>query len=124
MAVVGHTLINVPAFDFFNNGPIMRIHHRVIGETTTRDGVFWGSLYIAIGTIIRRNKESQYLVINNYRKFWTVFCILFIITSLEEWTVVYFNTGEKDILFGTIPVSIMLFVFGLNITSAFINQTS
>lgn len=114
MAVMGHTLINVPFFDFFNNGPIMRFHHRVIGETTTRDGVFWGSLYIAIGMVIRKNKDSQCLIIGDYKKFWGIFFAFFIFTSLEEWIVVYFDTGEKDILFGTIPVSIMLFILGLN----------
>jgi surface polysaccharide O-acyltransferase-like enzyme len=116
MAVAGHTLINVPAFDFFNNGPVMRFHHRVIGETTTRDGIFWGSLYIAIGMTIRRNMDSQFWVIRNYRKFWSAFFVIFILTSLEEWLVIYYNTGEKDILFGTIPVSAMIFVFGLNRT--------
>lgn len=116
MAVAGHTLINVPAFDFFNNGPVMRFHHRVIGETTTRDGIFWGSLYIAIGMVLKRNKDSQFLQIRNYKRFLIVFFAFFILSSLEEWAVIYYNTGEKDILFGTIPVSTMIFVFGLNQT--------
>lgn len=114
MAVMGHTLINVTAFDFFNNGPVMRFHHRVIGETTTRDGIFWGSMYIAIGMVLKRNKDSQLLQIRNYKRFLIVFFAFFILNSLEEWAVIYYNTGEKDILFGTIPVSTMLFVVGLN----------
>lgn len=113
-ALIGHTLINVPAFDFINNGYLMRFHHRVIGETTTRDGIFWGSLYIAIGKVMRLNKDSELFKIKNYKKFWLIFIPLFILTSLEEWAVVYFNTGEKDILIGTIPVAIMLFTFAQN----------
>ena len=113
-AIIGHTLINFPAFDFINNGYLMRFHHRIIGETTTRDGIFWGSLYIAIGRVMRLNKDSELFKIKNTRKFWLIFIPLFILTSLEEWAVVYFNTGEKDILIGTIPVAIMLFTYAQN----------
>ena len=49
-------------------------------------------------------------------KEWSGFSLLVILTSLEEWLVIYYNTGEKDILFVTIPVSTMIFVFGLNRT--------
>lgn len=116
IAIAGHTLINVPTFDFINDSWLLRLHHRVIGEVTTRDGVFWGSLYIAIGHVLRKNKDSRLLKIKHFWKFWLLFIPLFILTSLEEWVVVYYNTGEKDILLGTIPVAILLFVLGLNLT--------
>ena len=113
-AIIGHTLINVPAFDFVNNGHLMQLHHRIIGDTTTRDGIFWGSLYIAIGRIMRDNKDNELLKIRNEKKFWLIWALLFVLTSLEEWAVVFFNTGEKDILIGTIPVVIMLFCYAQN----------
>lgn len=113
-AIIGHTLINVPAFDFINNGPIMQLHRRIMGDTTTRDGVFWGSLFIAIGRVMKDNKDNELFKIKNEKKFWIIWAILFILTSLEEWAVVYFNTGDKDILIGTIPVVIMLFCYAQN----------
>ncbi len=115
IAVIGHTLINIPAFDVINHSFLMRMHERIMGAPTTRDGVFWGSLYIAIGYAIRHAKNKDFFVIRSYPKFWLTFIPLFILTSLEEWAVVYFNTGEKDILIGTIPVAIMIFVLGMNL---------
>lgn len=113
-AFIGHTLINVPFFDFINNGHIMKLHHRIIGETTTRDGLFWASIYIALGKTISKNKDSEFLRIKNYKKFWLILVLVFVLESFEECLVVYFNTGEKDILFSTIPFVIMLFIFALN----------
>lgn len=114
-AIIGHTLINVPFFDFVNNGRIMQLHHRIIGETTTRDGLFWASLYIALGKTININKDNELFRIKNYKKFWIILSLVFLFESLEECLVVYFNTGEKDILIGTIPFVIMLFTLALNI---------
>ena len=115
IAFIGHTLINVPAFDVINNSWILRLHHRIMGEVTTRDGVFWGSLYIAIGYTLKKHRNSERMKIQSYTKFWLLFIPVFILASLEEWAVVWFNTGEKDILFGTIPMAILLFVLGLNL---------
>ncbi len=115
VAVAGHTLINVPAFDFINQSFLMRMHHRIMGEVTTRDGVFWGSLYIAIGYCIRHAKNKERFQIKSYPKFLLCFIPLFILASLEEWAVVYYNTGEKDILLLTIPVATLLFILGLNL---------
>lgn len=114
-ALIGHTLINVPFFDFLNNGRLMQLHHRIIGETTTRDGLFWASLYIALGKTISQNKDNELFQIKNYKKFWIILSLVFIIEAFEECAVVYFNTGEKDILISTIPFVIMLFTWGLNI---------
>ena len=113
-ALIGHTFINVPFFDFVNNGYIMRLHHRIIGETTTRDGLFWASLYIALGKCISSNKDSDLFRIKNYKKFWIVLSLLFLFEAVEECLVVYYNTGEKDILITTVPFVIMLFILAIN----------
>lgn len=113
-AIIGHTLINVPAFDVIN-GPLLGIHERIVGSPTTRDGIFWGSLFIAIGYSLRKNKDSDKLKINSYPKYCLVLAAVFILTAMEEWAVVYYNTGEKDILIGIIPLSILIFILGLNL---------
>lgn len=114
-ALIGHTFINVPAFDFINNGHIMKLHHRVIGEVTTRDGIFWGSLFIAIGKTLNTYKESSRLIINNRKKHIALLVIFFILAAIEEVSAVYFNTGEKDILIFTVPFVTLLFIYALNI---------
>jgi len=113
-AIIGHTLINVPAFDVINQSFLRTLHVRIIGETTTRDGICWASLYIAIGYAIRQNNERPLFKIKSYPKFWLIFTAVVVIATLETWAVVYYNPGEKDILISTIPLVIMIFTLGLN----------
>ncbi len=109
MALMGHTFANLPAFDFFNQGIVMKIHHRVIGEVTTRDGIFWGSLFIAIGHVLKsRDREPDRKAYPIGKKIvWLVF--FFILSAAEICLIVYFRTGGVDITVFTIPVVILLF---------------
>lgn len=113
MALMGHTYANLQAFGFFQQSIIMKVHHRVIGEVTTRDGIFWGSLFISIGYALRKKGEEP------GRRDWTLpkkiiwLSVSFILSVAEICLIVYFHTGGKDITVFTIPVVILLFSIAL-----------
>ena len=111
VAIMGHTLIRLPAFSFFQESIIMRIHHRIIGEVTTRDGIFWGSFWIALGGFLKDRDEIWPAAM---KKSMRICCgMLFVLLYLLEiWAIVRFDTGEKDITLFTIPLVIMLFDLG------------
>lgn len=114
IAIIGHTLTNVPAFDCINNSILMEFHERITGALTTRDGIFWGSFYIAIGKFLSLYKDTDVLKIKNEKKYVVIMAVLFVITAIEECVVVYHNTGGCDVLLGTAPFVVMLFIYGLN----------
>ena len=109
MAMMGHTFTNLPAFAFWNQGPVMRFHHRVIGEVSMRDGVFWGSLFIAIGYAVAHEKKGS------IRKVKTRTLLLLLIPCLllyaaEIIMIVYYETGGYDITLFTVPLVLLLFL--------------
>lgn len=111
MALMGHTFANLGVFDFWNNGPIMRFHHRVIGEVSTRDGLFWGSLFVAIGHALRvRERDKTRIGSDDAKKKTIIASIVFaVLYVLEICLIVYYDTGGKDVTLFSIPVTLMLF---------------
>ncbi len=111
MALMGHTYENVAVFDFWNNGSVMRLHHRIIGEVTTRDGVFWGSIYIAIGYFLKvRDRDVKSIKTETGSgKLIANLLIFFVLYASEICAIVYYDLGGKDITVFSIPVTILLF---------------
>ncbi len=108
-AIMGHTLTNIPLFDFWNNGSIMSIHHRIIGDVTTRDGIFWGSFYIAVGYVLGHGTDDLFDCFS-IRTFILLLIPSFILYATEIILIVRFDTGGADITLFTVPVVILLFL--------------
>ncbi|MBR3643555.1 MAG: acyltransferase family protein [Parasporobacterium sp.] len=105
MALMGHTFTNLRIFDVWNQGMIMRFHHRVIGEVSTRDGIFWGSLYIAIGYLLKQKNASY-----EKKRLLLLLVIFSCLSAVETALIVYYDTGGSDITILSISVVICLFL--------------
>lgn len=115
MALIGNTWDNVAVLDPINNGLIMNLHRRIIGETSTRDGLFWATLYIALGYALRKTNADK-LRISNYKRFIVFAIVSTILFVVEICLCVRFNLGEFDVFIMQIPVVLWIFILGLNTT--------
>ncbi len=112
-AMMGHTFTNIRLFGFWNNGPVMALHHRIIGDVTLRDGVFWGSYYITVGYVLRHSTND--LLENNSVRMLILLVPSLILYAIEIILIVRYNTGGADITLFTVPVVILYFLIGKQI---------
>lgn len=113
LALIGDSWNNIPAFSNIVNS-IYSFHH-ILYDHTTRDGVLFGSLYISIGHYLRTIHKKGKLVLENKIKCILLLVICYVFSIVEIVIQIFLKLGsDKNVLIGTIPVSILILVLSLN----------
>lgn len=117
IALCGDTFKNVPMIRDVMDTYFFPIFERIMGVHDTRDGIFNGSLFMAIGLLLRDlNSKDRLSNLKNDKRFWMVSIILFALYIVEICINVNLSLGGLDVLVTTPLFVTALFLIGFSYT--------
>lgn len=133
-ALIWNEFMYLPCFASLQNSFVMTVHHKIFGEVSAKYGIFWGTLFVAIGYALRCSANSDNsqggdensgfignlkrkldeIYTTNRKKFWIILVVAGILYSVELCITYHYHTGDMDVLIMQIPFDTMLFIWALN----------
>ena len=114
VALLGNTYMNVAPVADFMNRYFFPVFARIVGRSDTRDGIFNGSLYIAIGLWLSVRQREGKLDIKDKKKFLIIALIALFLFWAEIYLLIRFDLGMRDVLIMSPVLCSFILVFAIN----------
>lgn len=114
VGLMGDTFNNVPLIRDFMDTYFFPTFERIVGTHDTRDGIFNGTFFIAIGLLLSSLSKEGKLEIKNKKRFYTIAVIVLLAYWAEVCMLIGFEIGNRDLLITSPIICTIIFIIGFN----------